>query len=112
MTPIFLPQTNLDTGDLLGIGLLPNVTPKGQDRLRTLRDDAISKGAHVMLLVWPSREWVMLSIEPPEGIPAEDTEQLIPSVRANATALELMLTNSRHGNHLFWMSLSRIASQH
>lgn len=112
MTPMFLPQTISDTGDLLGIGLLPNVTAKGQDRLRTLRDDAISKGAHVMLLVWPSREWVMLSIEPPEGVLVEDTDQLIPSVQANVTALDLMLTNSQHGNHLFWMNLSRNASQH
>lgn len=112
MTPIFLPQTTLDTGDLFGIGLLPEAANRGQDRLRTLRDDAIAKGAHVMLLVWPSREWVMLAIEPPEGVLVEDTEQLIPSVRANATALELMLTNSRHGNHQFWLKLTRTATQH
>lgn len=112
MTPIFLPQTTLDTGDLFGIGLLPEAVNRGQARLRAWRDEAISKGAHVMLLVWPSREWVMLAIKPPEDVRVENTEQLIPNVRANISALELMITNSQHGNHFFWLKLTRTATLH
>lgn len=53
MTPIFLPHTILDA-----VGVLENARPTvamGRDRLRALRDRAISEG-HTFCS-WPGRRW-------------------------------------------------------
>ena len=105
MTPIFLPHTILDA---VGVpeGALHTVAV-GRDRLRALRDRAIAEGAHVLLLAWPSLEWVMLAVEVPSGVVIEDAHQLIPNLLANPAALEHMRSESRNGQHLSWLSLAR-----
>lgn len=103
MTPIFLPHTILDA-----VGVLEGARPAiGREHLRALRDRAISEGAHVLLLAWPSLEWVMLAVEVPSGVVIEDARQLIPNLLANPAALEHMRSESRNGQHLSWLSLVR-----
>lgn len=108
MTPIFLPHATLDA-----IGVLEATLPivaMGRDRLRALRDRAIAEGAHVLLLAWPSLDWVMLAVEVPPGVVIEDAQQLIPNLLANPSALEHMRSESRNGRHLSWLSLTRPAT--
>ena len=62
----------------------------GRNRLRALRDRAIAEGAHVLLLAWPSLNWVMLAVEVPPGVVIEDSQQLIPNLMANPVALDHM----------------------
>ncbi|PRA58670.1 MULTISPECIES: hypothetical protein [Pseudomonas] len=105
MTPIFLPHTTLDS-----IGAPEGGSPFfdiGRAHLRALRDRAIAEGAHVLLLAWPSLEWVMLAIEVPSGVVIKDAQQLIPNLLANPAALEHMRSESRKGQHLTWLSLTR-----
>ncbi|AZE44687.1 hypothetical protein C4K05_5373 [Pseudomonas chlororaphis subsp. aureofaciens] len=105
MTPIFLPHTTLDA-----VGVLEDALPTvvmGRDRLRALRDKAIAEGAHVLLLAWPTLEWVLLAVEVPPGVVIEDAQQLIPNLLANPDALEHMRSESRKGQHLTWLSLIR-----
>lgn len=110
MTPIFLPHTALD------VGMLENALPAaiiGRDRLRALRDRAIAQGAHVLLLTWPSLDWVLLAVDVPAGVMIKDAQQLIPNLMANPDALEQMRALSRKGEHLSWLSLARPAkTQH
>ncbi|MDD1014433.1 hypothetical protein [Pseudomonas rubra] len=108
MTPIFLPHTTLDAIGVLE-GALPTVA-LGRDRLRALRDRAIAEGAHVLLLAWPTLEWVLLAVEVPPGVVIEDAQQLIPNLLANPVALEHMRSESRNGQHLSWLSLNRPAT--
>lgn len=108
MTPIFLPHTTLDAIGVLE-GALPTVA-MGRDRLRALRDRAIAEGAHVLLLAWPSLDWVMLAVEVPPGVVIEDAQQLIPNLLGNPIALEHMRSESRNGQHLSWLSLTRPAT--
>lgn len=111
MTPIFLPHATLDA-----VGVLENALPAvtlDRDRLRALRDRAIADGAHVLLLAWPTLEWVMLAVEVPADVVIEDAWQLIPNLMANPDALEHMRSESRKGQHLTWLSLTRpAATQH
>lgn len=105
MTPIFLPHSSLDA-----IGVLEDTLPTlamGRDRLRALRDRAIAEGAHVLFLAWPSLDWVMLAVEVPQGVEIRDAQQLIPNLLANPVALEHMRSESRKGQHLSWLSLTR-----
>ena len=105
MTPIFLTHTVLDA-----VGVLENAPPtviKGRDRLRALRDRAIAEGAHVLLLAWPSMDWVMLAVDVPPGVVIKDAQQLIPNLLNNPAALEHMRSESRKGQHLSWLSLTR-----
>lgn len=111
MTPVFLPHTILDE-----VGVQESARPAvafGRDRLRALRDRAIAEGAHVLLLAWPSLDWVMLAVEVPAGVVIKDARQLIPNVLANPAALEQMRSESRKGQHLSWLSLTRpVTAQH
>lgn len=105
MTPIFLTHTLLDA-----VGVLENALPtavKGRDRLRALRDRAIAEGVHVLLLAWPSMDWVMLAVDVPPGVVIKDAQQLIPNLLRNPAALEHMRSESRKGQHLSWLSLTR-----
>ncbi|TPG76901.1 hypothetical protein [Pseudomonas arsenicoxydans] len=106
MTPLFLPHTVLDA-----VGaLLPPAVAKGKHDLCALRDRAIAEGAHVLLLAWPTLEWVLLAVEVPEGVVIEDAQQLIPNLLANPVAMEYMRSESRKGQHLSWLSLARPAT--
>lgn len=110
MTPIFLPHTSLDA-----IGALEDALPTvvmGLDRLRALRDRAIAEGAHVLLLAWPSLDWVVLAVEVPPGVLIKNAQQLIPNLLANPVALEHMRSESRKGQHLSWLSLTRPTIKH
>lgn len=105
MTPIFLPHTTLDA-----VGLLEDALPtaaKGRDRLRALRDRAIAEGAHVLILVWPSLDWALLAVDVPPGVVIKNALQLIPNLLANPDALEHMRSESRKGQHLSWLTLTR-----
>lgn len=105
MTPIFLPHTTLDA-----IGIFedsPLTVALGRDRLRALRDRALAEGAHVLLLAWPSLDWVLLAVEVPLGVVIGDAQQLIPNLLANPVLLDQMRSESRKGQHLSWLSLTR-----
>ncbi|MDY7583787.1 MULTISPECIES: hypothetical protein [Pseudomonas] len=105
MTPIFLPHTTLDA-----VGVLEDALPtvvKGRDSLRALRDRAIAEGAHVLILVWPSLDWALLAVDAPPGVVIKDAQQLIPNLLANPDALEHMRSESRKGQHLSWLTLTR-----
>ena len=106
MTPMFLPHSALDAVE----AILPPAVTKGKHDLCALRDRAIAEGAHVLLLVWPTLEWVLLAVEIPEDVVIEDAQQLIPNLLANPTALEHMRSESRKGQHLSWLSLTRPAT--
>lgn len=111
--PIFLPHNVLDCPEGAAIPALPMMAVKGRERLRALRDRAIVEGAHVLLLVWPTLEWVLLAVEVPADVLIEDAHQLIPNLLANPAALEHMRSESRKGQHLSWLSLTRpAATQH
>ena len=105
MTPIFLPHTTLDAIDILEDS--PPTVAMGRDRLRALRDRALAEGAHVLLLAWPSLEWVLLAVEVPPSVVIRDAHQLIPNLLANPVALDHMRSESRNGQHLSWLSLTR-----
>lgn len=106
MTPIFLPHDALDAA----IELLPEAASKGRERLRALRDLALAEGAHVLLLVWPALEWVLLAVEVPADVLIDDSAQLIPNLMANPDKLALMQQGARTGQHLQWLQLLRPAS--
>ncbi|MNZ23760.1 hypothetical protein D3C78_408850 [compost metagenome] len=110
MTPIFLPHTALDAMGEVGAALLPEAAQQGRMNLRALRDRALAKGAQVLLLVWPTLEWVLLAVEPPADVVIEDAAQLIPNLMANPDALAQMQQNARQGQHLTWLQLLRPAS--
>jgi hypothetical protein len=49
----------------------------------------------------------------PADVVIEDARQLIPNLMANPDALEHMRSESRKGQHLTWLSLTRpAATQH
>lgn len=110
MTPIFLPHTALDAVDEVDAVLLPEAAQQGRERLRALRDRAIAEGAHVLLLLWPTLEWVLLAVEAPADVVIEDAAQLIPNLMANPEALAQMRQNARQGQHLSWLQLLRPAT--
>ncbi|HEJ5823209.1 hypothetical protein JEZ21_26265 [Pseudomonas aeruginosa] len=110
MTPIFLPHTALDAVEDVEAVLLPGAMQQGRHRLQALRDRAIAEGAHVLLLLWPSLEWVLLAVEVPADVVIEDTAQLIPNLMANPEALAQMQRNARLGQHLSWLQLQRPAA--
>lgn len=107
MTPIFLPHAALDVTNEEMVALLPGPMCQWRQRLQQLRDNAIAEGAHVLLLLWPSLEWVLLAIEVPTDVVIEDAAQLIPNLMANPDALALMQRNSQKGQHLGWLQLQR-----
>jgi len=105
MTPIFLSHSLLDA-----VGLPEKLQPgaaTGRDHLRALRNRAIAEGAHILLLVWPSLDWALLAVDAPPGVVIKDAQQLIPNLLANPVALEHMRAESRKGQHLNWLTLTR-----
>ncbi|WP_413703612.1 hypothetical protein [Pseudomonas sp. Pseusp16] len=108
MTPIFLPHTTLDA--IIILEDTPPTLALGRDHLRALRDRAMAEGAHVLLLAWPSLDWVLLAVEVPPDVVVLDAQQLIPNLLANPAALDHMRSESRNGQHLSWLSLTRPAT--
>jgi hypothetical protein len=108
--PIFLPHSVLDSMPDQAAAILPPAAAKGRENLRALRDRAITEGAHVLLAVWPTLDWVLLAVEVPPGVVIEDAAQLIPNLMANPEALDQMRRNARHGEHLHWLQLLRPAT--
>jgi len=104
MKPIFLPAAALDVIDELG----PKApTPGRLERLQKLRDEALGKGAHVLLLIWPTLDWVLLAVEAPEDVVIRDATQLVPNVLANPDVLGQMYEKARQGRNLTWLKLER-----
>ena len=112
MTPMFLPHNALDAMDDDTAALLPLPAMQGRQQLRALRDRAIAEGAHVLLLLWPTLEWVLLAVEPPADVVIRDAVQLVPNLLANPAALQQMRDNSRRGQHLAWLQLHRPDTLH
>lgn len=110
MTPIFLPHTALDAIDEVAAVALPEPARQGRSRLCALRDRAMAEGAHVLLLLWPTLDWVLLAVEVPAGVVVDDAAQLIPNLMANPDALAQMQRNARQGQHLSWLQLLRPAT--
>ncbi|MFI8482903.1 hypothetical protein ACIGCM_20275 [Pseudomonas sp. NPDC078700] len=102
MTPIFLPHTALDRIHELG-----PAAPFGKrlSHLQTLRDQAMERGAHVVLLIWPTFDWGMLAIDVPADVHINDARQLIPNVMANPELFEQMHRKAAAGKHLTWLKL-------
>lgn len=107
MMPLFLPHTSLDVIGELGAIALPEPARQGRNQLRALRDRAMGEGAHVLLLLWPNMDWVLLAVEVPVGVVVDDAAQLIPNLMANPDALAQMRQNARQGQHLSWLQLCR-----
>jgi hypothetical protein len=113
MTPTFLPHQALDLVGVLDASLPSTAEIKGRQRLLTLRDQAISAGAQVLIVLWHDLEWTLLAIQPPADVVISDARELIPNLLRNPEALKQMQQRARHGNHLQWLTLTRPAtSQH
>ncbi|MGH1449935.1 MAG: hypothetical protein ACRBBM_11020 [Pseudomonadaceae bacterium] len=102
MTITFLPHTAIDA-----IAELSPTEEAGRSRLLALRDRALAGGAHVLLLLWPDMQWVVLAVDPPEDVEVSDALQLIPNLMANPDALKKMQQRAQKGNHLQWIKLAR-----
>lgn len=112
MMPIFINHTLLDGYSELCSGLLPEQAANGQKRLQKLRDLAIEEGASVLLVIWPTCDWVLLAVEVPPDVTITDPAQLIPNLMANPEALEQMLQCAQQGKRLVWLHLNRPAALH
>ena len=110
MTPTFLPHQALDLAGLLHASLPSCAETRGRQRLLILRDQAISAGAQVLIVLWHNLEWTLLAIQPPADVQISDTRELIPNLLRNPEALEQMRQRARQGNHLQWLTLARPAT--
>ncbi|KIQ03918.1 MULTISPECIES: hypothetical protein [Pseudomonas] len=109
MTPVFLPHEALEALDELG-----SVAPNRERliNLRKLRDQAIDRGAHVLVLIWPTLAWGMLAVETPRDVVIKDARQLVPNVMANPALLEQMHQKAQLGKHLTWLKLEHAPTTH
>ena len=113
MTPTFLPHQALDLVGVLEASPPSSAETKGRQRLLTLRDQAISAGAHVLIVLWHDLEWTLLAIQPPADVVISDARQLISNLLRNPEALQQMRQRAGQGNHLQWLTLARpITTQH
>lgn len=113
MTPTFLPHQALDLAGVLHASLPSCAETKGRQRLLILRDQAISAGAQVLIVLWPDLEWTLLAIQPPADVVIHDARELIPNLLRNPEALQQMRQRAGQGNHLQWLTLARpAATQH
>lgn len=110
MTPTFLPHQALDLAGLLHASLPSCAETKGLQRLLILRDQAISAGAQVLIVLWHGLEWTLLAIQPPADVVISDARELIPNLLRNPEALQQMRQRARQGNHLQWLTLARLAT--
>lgn len=107
MTPTFLPHQALDLAGVLEASLPSSAEIKGRQRLLALRDQAISAGAQVLIVLWQNLEWTLLAVQPPADVVISDARELIPNLRRNPEALQQMQQRARQGNHLQWLTLAR-----
>ena len=107
MTPTFLPHQALDLAGVLHASLPSCAETKGRQRLLILRDQAISAGAQVLIVLWQNLEWTLLAVQPPADVVINDARQLIPNLLRNPEALQQMRQRARQGNHLQWLTLAR-----
>lgn len=107
MTPTFLPHQALDLVGVLETSLPSTAEIKGRQRLLALRDQAISAGAQVLIVLWQNLEWTLLAIQPPADVVVGDARELIPNLLRNPEALQQMRQRARQGNHLQWLTLAR-----
>ena len=110
MTPTFLPHQALDLAGVLHPSLPSCTETKGRQRLLSLRDQAISAGAQVLIVLWHDLEWTLLAIQPPADVVISDARELIPNLLRNPEALKQMQQRARQGNHLQWLTLTRPAT--
>jgi hypothetical protein len=110
MTPTFLPHQALDLVGVLEASLPSTAEIKGRQRLLALRDQAISAGAQVLIVLWQNLEWTLLAVQPPADVVISDARELIPNLLRNPEALQQMRLRARQGNHLQWLTLARPAT--
>ncbi len=82
---LILPHSILDIAASPGFNALQS---KGRQDLRSLRDEAISSGAHVYLVLWRSGEWVLLGVNVTTGDRHWRSEQLVPQLQLLTEALK------------------------
>ncbi|CAI8759091.1 Photolyase/cryptochrome alpha/beta domain-containing protein [Pseudomonas sp. IT-P171] len=110
MTPTFLPHQALDLVGALRESLPSSAEIKGRQRLLILRDQAISAGAQVLIVLWHDLQWTLLAIQPPADVVIGDARELIPNLLRNPEALQQMRQRAGQGNHLQWLTLARPAT--
>ncbi|SED49596.1 hypothetical protein [Pseudomonas migulae] len=110
MTPTFLPHQALDFVGVLEASLPSSAEINGRQRLLALRDQAISAGAQVLIVLWHDLEWTLLATQPPADVVISDARELIPNLLCNPEALQQMQQGARQGNHLQWLTLARPAT--
>ena len=108
MRPRILPGSALDAASVIAFGAV--ILSEGDDNdlpaLRSLRDSAIDAGAHVLLVVWPSRLWAVLCIEFVSGTTAPDQPRLILRISECTLLLEQLHQRVIAGRPLAWLELS------
>lgn len=107
MTPTFLPHQALDVVGVLEASPPSTAEINGRQRLQALRDQAISAGAQVFIVLWQNLEWTLLAVQPPADVVIHDARQLIPNLLRNPEALQQMRQRARQGSHLQWLDLVR-----
>ena len=107
MTPIFLHHQAMDLFGVIETGLPSKDAVKARRRLCSIRDLAVSSGAHVLIVLWQDLEWTLLAIQPPADVEINDARELIPRLLRNPEALEQMRQRSLEGNHMQWLMLTR-----
>ena len=113
MTPTFLPHQALDLVGAIEASLPSTAAVKGRQRLLFLRDQAISAGVQVLIVLWHDLEWTLLAIQPPADVVIDDARELIPNLLRNPEALQQMRQRAGQGNHLQWLTLARpVTTQH
>ena len=100
MTPILLHHQAMDHFGVIETGLPSEEAVKARRRLCTVRDLAVSTGAHVFIVLWQNLEWTLLAIQPPADVEITDAHELIPGLLRKPEALEQMRQRSREGNHM------------
>lgn len=112
MTPTFLPHQALDLAGAIEASLPSTAAIKGRQRLLAFRDQAISAGVQVLIVLWHDLEWTLLAIQPPADVVISDAHQLIPNLLRNPEALQQMWQRASQGNHMQWLMLRPATTQH
>ena len=113
MMPTFLPHQALDLVGPIEASQPSTAPIKGRQRLLFLRDQAISAGVQVLIVLWHDREWTLLAIQPPADVVINDARELIPNLLCNPEALQQMWQRAGQGNHMQWLMLARpVTTQH
>lgn len=101
--------------DILDIDASPGFNAfqsKGRQDLRNLRDEAVSSGAHVYLVLWRSGEWVLLGVNVTAGDRHWRSEELVPRLQVLTEVFEVMRKRSKAGDFLQWLELGAKPALH